>query len=75
MISQPKGGDMEAMPQGSRLTIREFREAKDLLTRWREAADSDSGSNDAEHEVGVDMAEFIFQLTGLPVGWNEEGGE
>lgn len=71
MSSNGRGaGSMEKMPEGSRLSLSEWREAVDLLQRWAVAAGED-GCNDDEHEVGIDMSEFIFRMTSLPVGWNE----
>jgi hypothetical protein len=45
------------------LSAGELREARELMDKWSAAA-SEDGSNDAEHEAGCDMAEFIWRLTG-----------
>lgn len=48
----------------TKLTPSELAEAEELLARWNEAAD---GGSEDEHEVGVDMAEFLWRLhAGLP---------
>ncbi|MEV7470160.1 hypothetical protein AB0O20_27205 [Streptomyces kronopolitis] len=44
------------------LSPSELAEVEDLLARWSEAVDGDS--NDTEHEVGVDMSEFLWRLHG-----------
>lgn len=36
--------------------------ARELLSRWEKAKAPDSGSNDDEHEVALDMAEFLQEL-------------
>lgn len=46
----------------TKLTPSDLAEVEELLARWNEAVDGDS--NDAEHEVGVDMSEFLWRLHG-----------
>lgn len=49
--------------KGSDMQERQVTEARELLSRWVEAS-GDAGSNDAENEVGTDMADFIRRLFG-----------
>ena len=46
----------------TKLTPSDLAEVEELLARWNEAVDGDS--NDAEHEIGVDMSEFLWRLHG-----------
>ncbi|MFH9821284.1 hypothetical protein [Streptomyces sp. NPDC017230] len=46
----------------TKLNPSERAEVEELLERWNEAVEGDS--NDAEHEVGVDMSELLWRLHG-----------
>jgi hypothetical protein len=51
------------------MSTERINEARELLQRWNAAAGED-GSNDAEHDTGTDMAEFIAGL----FGWDDIEG-
>ncbi|MGA5599598.1 hypothetical protein ACPCUF_00930 [Streptomyces griseoincarnatus] len=56
--------DDPQQPATAGLAAEVRQQIEELLNRWARAADPDEGSNDEEHEVGVDMAELLWQLHG-----------
>ncbi|MFF0206402.1 hypothetical protein [Streptomyces althioticus] len=57
-------GDAPHPPAVSQVAAGVRKQIEELLDRWGRAADPDEGSNDEEHEVGIDMAELLWQLHG-----------